>query len=79
MKMNDLDALQNIIDMVQAGDKEVALLAHLPPDRLRGKSINGIKAMDLGVESIMYMRDFMANKVLPEELIDKVRANAQRS
>jgi quinolinate synthase len=79
MKMNDLDALQNIIDMVESGDKEITLKAHLPPDRLRGKSINGVKAMDLGVESIMYMRDFMIQKKLPAELIDKVRAGAYTS
>lgn len=79
MKMNDLDALQNIIDMVASGDKELTLKAHLPPDRLRGKSINGVKAMDLGVESIMYMRDFMIQKELPAQLIDKVRAGATNS
>ena len=79
MKMNDLDALQNIIDIVASGDKELTLKAHLPPDRLRGKSINGVKAMDLGVESIMYMRDFMIQKELPAELIDKVRAGANSS
>ena len=64
MKMNDLNVLQNIIDMVESGDKEMTLKAHLPPDRLRGKSINGVKAMDLGVESIMYMKDFMIQKEL---------------
>ena len=79
MKLNDLDALQNIIDMVECGNNEVKLKAHLPPDRLRGKSINGIKAMDLGVESIMYMREFMLKKEMPKELIDKVRAGAHSS
>ena len=64
MKMNDLNVLQNIIDMVESSDKEMTLKVHLPPDWLRGKSINGVKAMDLGVESIMYMKDFMIQKEL---------------
>lgn len=75
MKMNDLDALQDIIDMVDSGsDKDnLRLKGHLPPDRLRGKQINGVQATELGIEPIMYMRDFMQNKVLSDELIQKVR------
>lgn len=76
MKMNDLDALQDIIDMVDAGDQEVTLKAHLPPDRLRGKSLGGVNAMDLGVESIMFMRDFMQNKQMPDDLVTRVRQGA---
>ena len=79
MKMNDLDALQDILDMVEADDSDLKLKSHLPPDRLRGKSLNGVNAMDLGVESIMYMREFMLNKEMPQELVTRVRAGAQLS
>ena len=79
MKTNDLDALQDIIDMVESGDFELKLKAHLPPDRLRGKSINGVKAIELGVDSIMYMREYMMNKEMPQDLVAKVRAGAQSS
>mmetsp|Transcript_12540 Transcript_12540/g.20880 ORF Transcript_12540/g.20880 Transcript_12540/m.20880 type:complete len:522 (+) Transcript_12540:134-1699(+) len=76
MKMNNLDTLQDIVDMVEAGDSEVALKSHLPPDRLRGRSINGVAAMELGVESIMHMREFMLNKEMPADLVAKVRKGA---
>jgi quinolinate synthase len=74
MKMNDVDALQDIIDMVDVGGtiNETKLLAHLPPDRLRGKSIDGVDATELGTEAILYMRRFMQTKALPEELVKKV-------
>jgi quinolinate synthase len=74
MKMNDLDALQDIIDMVEAGGtvNSTKLLAHLPPDRLRGKSIDGVDATELGTEAILYMRQFMQRKALPSELVQKV-------
>jgi quinolinate synthase len=79
MKMNDLDALQDIIDMVESANSgstkdEIRLKAHLPPNRLRGKQIGGVAAMDLGVESILYMREFMTNKALPDDLVAKIRA-----
>jgi len=81
MKMNDLDALQDIIDMVERArdgstKDELRLKAHLPPDRLRGKQIGGVSALDLGTESILYMREFMVSKTLPEELIQKIRAGS---
>ena len=78
MKMNSLEALEDIIQMVhrtQQGSSpkdEAKLVTHLPPDRLRGKKIDGIDATDLGTEAILYMRHFMANKQLPQELIRKV-------
>lgn len=73
MKMNDLDALQDIIDMVKATDM-VKLNKHLPPNRLQGKQINGVDATDLGTEAILYMRQFMAGKALPNELEKKLLA-----
>ena len=76
MKMNDLDRLQDIVDMVADGGNELELKAHLPPDRLRGKQINETNAIELGTESIMYMREFMKQQTLPEELLRKVRQGA---
>jgi quinolinate synthase len=77
MKMNNLDTLQDIVDMVEGGESDLILKSHLPPDRLRGRSINGVPAMELGVESIMHMREFMLNKAMPEELVEKVRNGAK--
>jgi quinolinate synthase len=71
MKMNDLDALQDIIDMVKATDT-VRLTRHLPPTRLQGKQINGVDAVELGTEAIVYMRQFMSGKELPIELEAKL-------
>jgi quinolinate synthase len=75
MKMNDLDALQDIVDMVRSGSPkdEMRLTSHLPPSRLQGKMIGGVNAIDLGTMPILYMREFMKNGVLPEELLKKVR------
>ncbi|KAL3908515.1 MAG: hypothetical protein SGARI_003027 [Bacillariaceae sp.] len=74
MKMNDLDALQDIIDMVDQGSDSSAmkLQKHLPPDRLRGKSIEGVDAAELGTEAILFMRKFMLGNGLPDELVGKV-------
>ena len=73
MKMNDLDALQDILDMVAQGSDAsmLRLQKHLPPDRLRGKSIGGTDAMELGTEAILYMRQFMQGKGLPDDLVQK--------
>merc|ERR1719223_209517 len=59
MKMNDLDALADIADMVIQNDNEMQLKSHLPPQRLIGKKINGEDAIDLGSQPILYMRHFM--------------------
>lgn len=77
MKMNDLDALQDILnrkERAQNGSEqdETQLLTQLPPQRLKGKKINGIGATDLGTLPIVYMRELMKNKKLPDELIQKV-------
>ena len=77
MKMNDIDALQDIINMVddkrQGDDRSgITLKKHLPPARLQGKFINGIEATELGTEAILYMRKFMLNQSMPEELVTKV-------
>lgn len=74
MKMNNLDALQDIIDMVDENSPKSSLQLHkhLPPDRLRGKSIGGVDATELGTEAILYMRKFMMGNGLPDELVKKV-------
>jgi quinolinate synthase len=87
MKMNDLDALQHIIQMVDdirviqtsevptnRSKTELKLQKHLPPARLLGKSIGGVDATSLGTEAILYMRQFMQGKGLPYELVQKVNA-----
>jgi hypothetical protein len=79
MKMNDLDALQDVIDMVSrtrnggSPKDEMTLITHLPPQRLQGRQIGGVDAMDLGTQPILYMREFMKNGALPDELLNKVR------
>ena len=88
MKMNDLDAVHDIVDMIgrqqqqqrlmnannsiNSTKDELQLAKHLPPNRLVGKSINGRDAIDLGIEPIMYMRGFMKDKRLCDELVKKV-------
>eukprot|EP00536_Pseudo-nitzschia_multiseries_P000799 jgi/Psemu1/179574/e_gw1.10.138.1 len=79
MKMNDVDALQDIIDLVDEknqGDErsQRTLKKHLPPTRLQGKFINGIEATELGTEAILFMRKFMLEQSMPEELVTKVKA-----
>ena len=72
MKMNDLDALNDIMEMVIDGRDEFKLKSHLPPNRLHGKMINGVSAIDLGSEPILYMRYFMKEKQIPDQLVQKV-------
>ena len=56
MKMNDLDAVHDIVDMSQSmadsasGSTKFQLQKHLPPNRLKGKMINGRDVIDLGDE-----------------------------
>lgn len=79
MKMNDLDALNDVVDMVlsQQGTttKEVkdVLDAYLPPSRLVGKKIQGVDAVDLGSEPILFMREFMNEKIIPQQLVEKIK------
>lgn len=76
MKMNDLDALSDIAEMVIENKDEVKLRSHLPPQRLVGKKINGNDAIDLGSEPILHMRHFMKEKSMPENLVKKVTASS---
>ncbi len=44
----------------------------MPTDRLRGKQIEGVDATNLGTEAILYMRQFMQLKELPDMLVQKI-------
>ena len=78
MKMNDLDAVHDIVDMISSSNdnSKLHLSKHLPPNRLAGQKINGIDAIELGSEPIMYMREFMKERKLSEELVEKVERMA---
>ena len=85
MKMNDLDAVHDLIDMIasQSGvsidasaANELQLSKHLPPNRLAGKAINGKDAIELGIEPIVYMREFMKEKRLSDRLVKRVEQSA---
>jgi len=86
--MNDLDAVHDVIDMIasQSGvsiessaANELQLSKHLPPNRLAGKFIDGKDAIELGIEPIVYMREFMKEKRLSEELVIKVEEGQRMS
>ncbi|KAL7516589.1 hypothetical protein ACHAWX_001588 [Stephanocyclus meneghinianus] len=76
MKMNDLDAVQDILEMIQTrGNKkssELTLSKHLPPNRLKGKTIGGRDAIELGSEPIVFMREFMKSKRLSDDLVRRI-------
>jgi quinolinate synthase len=76
MKMNDLDAVQDIVDMIQSmvTTKEMGLQLskHLPPNRLEGKLIGGRDAIELGTEPIVEMRSFMQSKRLSDDLVRRI-------
>jgi quinolinate synthase len=71
MKMNHLDAVLEVLERIRDGQSE-QLRGHLPPDRLSGKTLNGVPAVELGTQSIQYMRYFMQHQTLPDELVKKV-------
>ncbi len=82
MKMNDLDAVQDIIELIGSKSSDgginpqLQLSKLLPPNRLGGKQINGRDAIDLGTEPIVYMREFMKSKKLSEGLVDRIERMA---
>jgi quinolinate synthase len=73
MKMNNLDSLTDVLSMVNQTPDSLILQGHLPPQRLKGKLLNGKSATELGSEPIQYMRHFMKEKALPEALVQRVR------
>lgn len=82
MKMNDLDALMDVADIVidseEGANTKTALMLrdYLPPQRLKGKYLGGVKATELGVEPIMHMRSFMLNNILSDDLVQKITQNS---
>jgi hypothetical protein len=76
MEMNNFDALQDIIaDMMASKNITGTLASHLLLDHLQGRRINGQGATDLGMEAILYMRQFMQLlKELPIHLVQKIIA-----
>jgi quinolinate synthase len=79
MKMNSLDTLTDLLELIhttQTSPDDTAahkkLRAHLPPDRLRNKMLDGRPATEVGSEPIMYMREFMKTQRIPTELCQKV-------
>ena len=79
MKMNDLDAVHDLIDMIQSSsdNMDLQLQKHLPPNRLQGKTINGRNAIELGSEPIVFMRHFMKEKVMNEDLVQRIERMVQ--
>lgn len=73
MKMNDLDALTDVLRMVNNDPGSLILKGHLPPQRLKGKFLNGVSAAELGAEPIHYMRYLTKEKTLPEALVKRVK------
>jgi len=74
MKMNDLEALADLATMAAQKGAVDILKPYLPPQGLEGTTIGGRPAIELGVEPIMYMRDFMQNGRLAEELVEKIES-----
>lgn len=74
MKMNHIDAVMDVLELMTDPQAETKLRGHLPPDRLRGKQIDGRDATELGVEAILYMRSFMKEQSIPQELCQKIMA-----
>ena len=78
MKMNDLDAVTDLLDLImdqqeEENDKgQMTLKGHLPPQKLKGKTIDGVSAIDWGIEPISNMRHFMKEKALADDLVQKI-------
>ena len=77
MKMNDIDKLCDVVDMVRDisnGDSkhELTLQRHASPHRLQGKVLNGVSATDFGVQPILYMRKFMNEEQLSDDLVQRM-------
>jgi len=68
MKMNSLDALQDLAQGVVDGKNLEAYLPQRHTQLVQGKSI-----MELGAQPIIHMRSFMQNGVLSDELVNDIR------
>jgi len=78
MKMNDLERLSDIADKIldPSPSNQIQLKGHLPPNRIQGKFIGNQSLTDLAVEPIVYMRQFMQDNSLPEELVQKIESQS---
>lgn len=81
MKMNDINALEDVIELV-IQKQETTLLKYLPPNRLVGPMDAKRKLlfrdrdpMDLAVEPIMHMRHYMKDGVLCDDLVQRITSS----
>jgi quinolinate synthase len=77
MKMNDLDSVVDICDTIAAGNI-ASLSDYAPPNRLEGKMIGDRQAVDVGVDSIMHMRDLMGTGKFGEGLVNQVMGGGRK-
>ncbi|MCB9706019.1 MAG: hypothetical protein H6711_29440 [Myxococcales bacterium] len=68
MKMNSLDALNDLLDRVAAGEP----LAGFEP-RKYGERLDGQTVAEVGTQPILHMRAFQRSGALPEALLADVR------
>jgi hypothetical protein len=79
MKMNDLDALMNVLQLMDQQhnnhnnnhDNEV-LQKYRPPNRLAGVSLHDRPAMEWAIEPIQYMRQLGQSQKLPDDLLHRL-------
>lgn len=78
MKMNDLDALTDVLELVErhGGATAEEMVPYLPPARLQGQILNGVPATELGTQAIGFMREYMQTKQIPTSLCQKVMRSA---
>jgi quinolinate synthase len=70
MKMNDVEALQDLVDNVL--QQKPNLTSYLPPNKIHNEQINGQSLMELAVEPIIHMRQFMKDNTLPDDLVKRI-------
>jgi len=70
MKMNDVEALQDLVDNVLQQNPN--LTSYLPPNKIHNEQINGQSLMELAVEPIIHMRQFMKDNTLPDDLVKRI-------
>jgi len=76
MKMNDINALEDVIDLVIQKQDTKILMNHLPPNKLSSaqnkQRFGNVNPMDLAVQPIMFMRNYMNGGVICEDLIKRI-------
>lgn len=76
MKMNSLDSLTNVLELMQQGNKTEQLARHAPPNHLGAEVWDGRPAMEWATEPIQYMRALTQEKQLPAGLVDRIVAGS---